>query len=284
MPRRSLIVRRFTVTLCALGAVLVSAAALQAHDFWLVPDAFRVAPGQWLQIRGQTSSAFPTSEAAVALDRIADARVLDASRELPLEDFSHAGTSLLIRHRPTSPGQRIIAIRLHPRFVRESPESFRRYLLLEGAPEALERYEREGRLPSTDSITRSYAKYAKTLVEVGRDGERAFSRVAGHPLEFVPLGDPSTLRAGQTLPVRLLYRGRPLGGAVLHAGVATGGEASTDVHDQTLRTSSEGVVEVPITRSGVWNLRMLHIVPAEPGSSADWDVHWATLVFQVPTA
>ena len=276
--------RRSTAALCAVAAVLVSAAVLDAHDFWLVPDAFRVAPGQWLQVRGQTSSAFPSSEAAVALDRIADARVLGASGDVPLRDFSHAGTSLLVRHRPTSAGQRVVAMRLHPRFVRESAEGFRRYLVLEGAPEALERYEREGRLPTTDSITRSYAKYAKTLVEVGRGGRRAFDRVAGHPLEFVPLRDPATLRAGQALPVRLLYRGRPLGGAVFHAGFSAEGNRAAETHDQLLRTSPEGVAEVPITRPGVWNVRTLHIVPADPGASADWDVHWATLVFQVPDA
>ncbi|HEY0035570.1 MAG TPA: DUF4198 domain-containing protein, partial [Longimicrobium sp.] len=194
----------------ALIAVLATATALFAHDFWLVPDAFRVTPGGWIEVRGQTSSRFPTSESAVALDRVADARVISAAGEETIRNLSVAGTSLLLRSRPTTPGQRIVAVRLHPRSVRESAESFRRYLELEGAPEALERYGREGLLPRTDSVTRRYAKYAKTFVEVGEGGPRAFERVAGHPLEFVPLADPATVRLGDTLPVRLLYRGRPL--------------------------------------------------------------------------
>ncbi|MBW3631202.1 MAG: DUF4198 domain-containing protein [Gemmatimonadetes bacterium] len=265
-----------------LLAVIATATSLFAHDFWLVPDAFRVTPGGWIEVRGQTSSRFPTSESAVALDRVADARVISATSQEAIRDLSHSGTSLVLRSRPTQPGQRIIAVTLHPRSVRESAESFRRYLELEGAPEALERYEREGRLPRSDSLTRRYAKYAKTLVEVGTGGPRAYGRVVGHPLEFVPLSDPTTLRLQDSLAVRLLYRGRPLTRARLHAGVAPrGGDARLAGEEPHLVTDENGVVRVFIHQVGIWNVRSLQIVPADPGSGADWDAHWATMVFEV---
>lgn len=262
--------------------LLASATAALAHDFWLVPDAFQVAPGGWIQVRGQTSSRFPTSESAVALDRIAEARMFSAEAAEPIRNLSLAGTSLLIRHRPTAPGQRVVAVALKPRSVRESAAGFRRYLELEGAPEALQRYEREGRLPKTDSVTRRYAKYAKALVDVGTGGPRAFGRVAGHPLEFIPLQDPATLRAGQRAAFRLLYRGRPLAGAQIHGGAAPQGAGAASPEDPKLESDAEGVVRVCMDRPGTWNVRTLHIVPADAGSGADWDAHWATLVFQVP--
>lgn len=274
----------------ALTGLLAGARLLSADDFWLIPDAFEIASGGRIELRGQTSSAFPTSKSAVAIDRIADARILTAAGETPLGEFSHAGTSLVVRHRPSRAGQHVIAMALRPRTVRESAESFRRYLVLEGAPEALQRYEREGRLP-TDSTTRRYAKYAKTLVEVDR-GPRAFDRVAGHPVEFVPLSDPAALRAGDTLAVRLLYRGRPLAGAHVHAGAAASGEVvprtpagsaapATSDGDLSLITDAIGLARVPVARAGTWNIRTIQIVPADAGPGADWDVHWATLVFRV---
>ncbi|HUF65520.1 MAG TPA: DUF4198 domain-containing protein, partial [Gemmatimonadaceae bacterium] len=195
--------------LVALAIALAMAGPLLAHDFWLVPDAFRIAPGGLLQVRGQTSSAFPSSESAVAMNRIDEAIVFDARGRESATDFSHAGTSLLMRHRPRRDGQYVVAMTIRPRTVRESPESFRRYLMLEGAPEILERLERERGFP-TDSITRRYAKYAKTLVQVGANGPRAFAIVAGHPLEFVPLADPATVRPGGALAFQLLLEGRPL--------------------------------------------------------------------------
>ncbi len=270
---------RIRPLLLVIAMVTGSAAALHAHDFWLVPDAFRVSVGSWLRMQGQTSSKFPTSEAAVGTDRIADARIFSATEQTQIRELSRSGTSLVLRHRPTSPGQRIVAVTLHPRSVRESAEGFRRYLELEGAPEALERYQREGMLP-TDSITRRYAKYAKTLVEVGPRGSRAFSRVVGHPAEFIPLSDPAALAPGDTLRVRLLYRGQPLARAKLHAGSVASRSAGEE-RAVTLETDAEGITRVPIDRAGLWNLRALHIVPAVPGSGADWDTHWVTLVFGV---
>ena len=51
--------------------LLLVAAALLAHDTWLVPAEFRVVPGKPVQVALNTSEDFPTSEAAPTPDRIA---------------------------------------------------------------------------------------------------------------------------------------------------------------------------------------------------------------------
>lgn len=273
-------IRRSVVILTGASLLLGSAAMLEAHDFWLIPNAFRIASGEQLEVWGQTSSQFPTSDVAVTPERVMEAQILSATDRAHIRDLSVSGTSLRLRHRPDSAGQKVVAVTLHPRSVRESAEGFRHYLVLEGAPEALERYEREGKMP-TDSITRRYAKYAKTLVEVGSGGPRAFSRVADHPAEFVPLVDPAFLSVGAILPVRLLYRGQPLAHAHVHAGSVEGPGSGEPERVATLETDAEGVARVSIDRPGLWNVRALHIVPADEGSGADWDTHWVTLVFDV---
>jgi ketosteroid isomerase-like protein len=278
--------RRVWVLLTASAGILAAAFPVLAHDFWLVPDAFRIAAGEALEVRGQTSSAFPSSEAAVGPERIASARLIDDHGEVEIGEFSRAGRSLLIRHRPSRPGQKIVAMALHPVSVRESAESFRRYLELEGAPDVLARLEREGRLP-TDSLTRRYTKYAKTLVEVGTGGPRVATRRVGHPLELVPLRDPSSLTPGDTLALELVFEDRPLAGATVHAGAVTLGPgadldalAGTERHVE-LMTDADGRIRLPIREPGLWNVRTFQVMPAPTGSGADWDSHWATLVFRV---
>ena len=284
-------VPRVGTPLAAVVALLGAAAVAEAHDFWLVPDAFTNASGEQIAIRGQTSSRFPTSESAITTDRVASAHLLGASSAERIDDLSTSGTSLLLRHRPTTPGQRVIAVQLFPRSMRESAASFRRYLELEGAPEALARVDREGLLRGRDSVIRRYAKYAKTMVEIGTNGPRAFSRIAGHPLEFMPQDDPARLRTGDTLRVRLVYGGQPLAGIRVHSDVvdsagfppgavgAGHGAASVDGSTTDYVTDTDGLIRVLITRAGLWNVRTIHIVQADAASGADWDAHWATLVF-----
>lgn len=266
-------------------AVLFVAALAEAHDFWLVPNAFTNAPSEQIVIRGQTSSRFPTSESAVTTDRVASAHLLDASSAQRIDDLSTAGPSLVLRHRPATPGQRVIAVQLFPRSTRESAAGFRRYLELEGAPEALARVDREGLLRGRDSVTRRYAKYAKTVVEIGTNGSRAFSRIAGHPLEFMPQNDPAKLHVGDTLHVRLLYQGQPLVGIRVHSDVvdpagspsvpagAGQGAASANGPTADYVAGADGLIHVPITRAGLWNVRTIHIAQADARSGADWDAH-----------
>ena len=265
--------------LIAFAFALAAVGVATAHDFWLVPHTFHLALSDTLVVDGRTSSTFPQSLSAVTPDRVADARFLGAETESVIEKFGVAGTVLRLHHRPAGAGQHVVAAQLHPRYSPESAESFRHYLDVEGAPQLLERYDRAGILP-TDSLTRSYAKYAKALVQVGEGGPRAYDRLAGHPLEFVPLADPMAMTVGDTLALHLLFQGEPLADARLHAGVADGPEATRSVHDATYTTDADGVVRVPLRAAGLWNVRALHIVPAPEDAAADWDVHWSTYVFE----
>lgn len=276
-------------SLLALTAgLIVAVSAADAHDFWLVPDAFQVARRGEIVIRGQTSSRFPTSESAVALDRIAEALLIGPGGQQPISEMSHRGKSLVLKRKPSAAGQHLVAVKLLPRNARETVAGFRRYLELEGAPAARERIDREGLLEGKDSVTRRYAKYAKTFVQVGSRGPRVFDRVVGHPLEFVPLGDPARVVRGDTLPLRVLYRGAPQPGLHVHAGAAdwpsspdSAIRASARLEDVALVSDDSGVIKVPVTRIGIWNVRAIQVHQAPAGSGADWDTHWATLVFIV---
>lgn len=270
--------RRTVAVALSIAGILAIVGIAEAHDFWLVPNAFHVAEGGVLEVRGQTSSKFPTSESAVTPDRITEARVIGSGEDFHISEVSTSGSSLLLRYRPRTAGQRIVAVAIAPRSVRASGPGLKRYIELEGNPTLAARYEREGVLPKADSITRRYAKYAKTFVEVGRNGPRSFSQPLYHPLEFIPLTDPSSLRMGDTLSLRLVYMRQPLADMAVHAGVAVDQGDPRDVH---LSTDANGIVRLPLSSAGLWNVRTLYVLPATPQSGADWDSHFATVVFNV---
>ncbi|MBA3852961.1 MAG: hypothetical protein C0503_01020 [Gemmatimonas sp.] len=273
----------------AVAGVLLVAASARADDFWLVPNAFDWVPGTVVTVRGQTSSRFPTSRSAVAVDRIATATRVSADTIVPLTDFAVTERSLIVRDRPDAPGQYALAVALHPRAMRETAAGFRRYLELEGADSALARVQRLRLLEGRDSVTRRYAKYAKTLVQVGRGGPRAYDRSAGQVLEFIPLSDPARLRVGDTLRVRAVFRGRPLPGLPVHAEAvppdasrdATSGDSHGAAEHQVGSglTDGDGVARFPIHRLGMWSVRAVHIEEEPASRGAVWDAHWVSLVF-----
>lgn len=289
-------------SLLIAGALIAATTGVAAsHDFWIVPVSFVTPPGTPLEVRGQTGTAFPQSVSAVPADRIAEARLIDAGREERLTDFSIAGKSLLVRHRPTTPGQRVVALALVPRVSSQSAPGFERYLRLEGAAAVADAYQRSGGLPK-DSVQMRVTKTAKTILEVGTRGPRAFSRPAGHELEIVPVTDPATARAGDTLALRILFRGQPLHEAAVVAGwapygaswegvapspTASGTAAPPERQETRVTADSAGVVRVALDREGLWNARLVNAAPSADGSGADWDVYFATLVVGIgaqPTA
>ncbi|MGI9139941.1 MAG: hypothetical protein ACR2GJ_02400, partial [Gemmatimonadaceae bacterium] len=106
--------RRFYLATGLASAILAAAGSLSAHDFWLIPNAFLVESGSEIEVVGQTSSAFPTSESAVTPDRVASARLIGVNATGDIRDLSGRGKSLLLRHRPPGEGQYVVAVELKP--------------------------------------------------------------------------------------------------------------------------------------------------------------------------
>lgn len=94
---------------------------------------------QLIEVRGQASVKVPTSLSAVAPERPANARVIDATGEETTSDLSVSEKSLVLRHRPTTAGQRVVAVALATRTSRAASAGLKRYIAAEGAPDLADR-------------------------------------------------------------------------------------------------------------------------------------------------
>lgn len=271
--------RRATAVTFAL--ILAAASALGAHDFFLVPGAYPFSPGTDVEILAQSSSRFPTSAGPVAIARVTRAVMIGADGESSITDMSIRGTSLVLRSRPASDGQRLIAVDLIPRSARQTPAEMLRWIKLEGAADAADRIQRGTALDGLDSVTRTDTKHAKTIIDVGRGGPRAFSRSSGQMIEFIPLKDPATLRAGDTLRARLEFKGSALPRISVHASVPAPDDTTKKAEpDLELVTDASGMVVLPVRKTGLWLVRTIHVVEVSRGN---WETHWASLVFRAGT-
>lgn len=118
---------------------------------------------------------------------------------------------------------------------------------------------------------------------------RARPRVLGLPLELVPTtppGDAATLR------VRVLWKGRPLAGAMLQTWrqpwTDEGRTRPLTQRDtvaviQKVKTDTRGEVVLDVRESGEWLVGVVHRVPSSVPAEADWESTWSSMTSGRPS-
>jgi hypothetical protein len=154
-------------------------------------------------------------------------------------------------------------------------KEFNAYLVSDGLPH-IYRLRAKERLLDQPGHER-YSKYVKALVRVGTGGGGDSKRVLGLLLEIVPLRDPLAVKVGETLPVRVLFHGKPLPEANLGWQLPGDGETARGY----VRTDARGEALVPIARGGLMTLRLTHMTRPK-AAEYEWESFWATLTFRAP--
>ena len=202
-------------SLGASAVVLGSAAA--AHDFWLQPRGWQATPGTPLPFLIE-----------VGHGQYREHWGADRSHLLALDDRAHGGkvdvrplfvpggggphlTRTFLRE-----GLHIVSL-ISTNAASDLPSiRFNDYIKAEGLTPAIDARARAG---TTNSNGRElYSRRAKALIQVGRPSrtdDALATRPIGQTLEIVPLRNPYSLGPDHRLPVRILYEGRPLPGALV---------------------------------------------------------------------
>lgn len=103
---------------------------------------------------------------------------------------------------------------------------------------------------------------ARAIIKVG-DKKTGFSLLADLPLEIVPLKDPFSLKIGDVLPLKVIFKGKPLKEVKLQAispGYKNPIKTMTDLQD---------IVNVKINSRGQWMFKVIHKSPYPDKSIAD---------------
>lgn len=265
--------------LVALAASL-AATRLLAHDFWLEPSTFTPAPNQVVSVRlmvGQKFRGEPIPRTASLIEKF---ELVTAEGETPMagrEGGDPAGLG-----RAGSPGLATIVYRSRNSSVSLEAAKFEQYLKDEGLEAVSAARRKKG---ETDKPAREvFARCAKALLSVGDGGAAGADRAVGMTLELVAEKNPYAVWAAPStgpataasLPVRLLYEGKPLAGALVVAFPYDAPEAA-----QSVRTDAAGRAAIDISRRGQWLLKAVHMIPSS-SPEADWQSLWASLTFAAP--
>lgn len=248
-----------------LAAVVLVARQLNAHDFWIEPSAYQARVGQRVTLDLRVGEHFAGDSIPrnppriVRFERIAGDTV---SAVDGTANAAPAGGFVPMRE-----GIHVIAYESRGSVSEMTPPAFERYLREEGLAN------RVGRARANRVVRDRFIRCAKSFITVG-NVDHGWERRAGLTLELSPRINPLGLRPGDTLPVNLSFRGKPLPGALVVA------IDKTSRRSISARTSAAGDVSLELDAPGEWLIKAVHLVVSEaPG--VDYDSYWASLTFTI---
>ena len=261
------------------AAVVCVAGPATAHEFWIAPSNYRATAGDTVAIRNYVGTGFRGELKPYAPTR-AIRFTLRSARELDLTRAARNGDLVMARFVVTDGGGSLVAYESNFADIELPAAEFDRYVEVEGLDHVRAA---RAKAPSSAGVRERYARCPKTWI-AGDDSARV-TRPAGLTYELVPLTAPG---AAPTLKVRVLFRGRPLAGALVrgwnHSLADSGRPTDPAARDSIpalaqARTDPHGLATLTLDRPGEWLLSSVHMVPSADREQADWESFWASLTF-----
>ena len=256
-----------------LVLLVILAFPARAHDTWLQPERFAATPGATLVLGLTSAAGFIGTDTAIEPERVARALGRVGGDAVTITEPVAGAKALGFSATFTRPGVAVLGVELKPH-------------VLELAADKIERYFRE--LHAGDELRaawatvleprrwrESYVKQAKTFVRVGEPpaSDRAWAEPLGFVLEIVPERDPTTLHAGDELPVRVLRGGAPFAGFVV-AYVSAG-----ETREHVAVTDAAGRASAMLDARGAW---LVHGTDLRRATAAglEWQSDFTTMVVE----
>lgn len=281
-----------------LALVLVGPSAF-AHNLWLNPSGHFPRVGESVDIGIGWGHAYPASRThqEVKEDTVEEITALDPDGQtVSLESVSAS----LYRLKVEKAGVYLVTARIKPGVFTMTPEG--------------RKWANKKEVQNPTKCT-AFQISAKTALVVG-ESDRNLNALTGQPLELVPLANPSKLAKGASLPVRMLFEGKPLVGAPVKATYAGYGEAGSGeaearkpaekregmeagkqegtqgksdeghrgggmVYPVETTTDEKGEAIIPVSTGGFWMVSLSHRPPYPDSETCDEYMYNYAFTFQV---
>lgn len=258
---------------CAIALTVFRTVTAQAHDTWLIPDRFEVAPKTTVTLDLTSGMAFPALEVGPKRERVQSAQCRVGKQTLEITDISAAAKSLVFKVELPENGVGTFWVKLPAKSIELRESEVQEYLDEIAAPESIRKEWAEMQKPRR--WRELYTKHPKTFVRVGApEGDRSWADPVGQELEIIPEKDPTRLQVGDELPVRILKGGAP------HKDFAVNAVAAGETKGETRKTDSEGRVVFRFGKAGQWLLRGTDVRKSTKANT-DWESDFTTLTLEV---
>ena len=245
----------------ALTVAMGVSGIAHAHEFIVEPAAMTVSAGAEIQVAGLSTHVFLISQE------------LEAAKDVKVGLYA-SGKRADIAVKPNEKTLAYEGVMTAPSSGTFIVTGARLPQILATTPDGLKQVTKRG-----TSVSNPYRieKFAKALVNVTR-GDNGFSTAIGDALEIVPLTNPATVKPGDELSVKVLFKGQPLTTSVY--ATYDGFSKEENTYAYYTEGHKDGTAKVKITKPGIWMVRLQHSVP-EHTEDYDRYVGRAVLLFEI---
>jgi uncharacterized GH25 family protein len=264
-----------------LGALLIATTvphAAKAHEFWLQPQQFWSQPAQAMPLSMRVGHGDHSARSSIPARRITRFEVIGPGDDaMDLRSKVHPGADMELQL--DEPGAYVVVLATDNQARSDLPaDRFNDYLRAEGLTPALLAREQAGLMNAEGS--ERYSRQAKSVVQVGAAQPRSnVTQPVGLRLEIVPEIDPYAQPRSAQLPVRVMFEGKALAGALV--------KLSNPADDLTATvsriTNDDGRATFDMPRQGHWLLHVTWTKLLPSSDEADFDTVFASLTFGLPT-
>ena len=252
----------------------LTAALLQAHEFWLQPKKYRYNLGEEIKIDLMVGESFTGEYWDLNRHKVEKMQLhrISGAKDLTSSVSKSKGNNLSFK--ADAEGTYLFAMQSNAAYLELPADEFNAYLKEDGLDYILD--ERK-KLNQSDKPSReNYTRFAKLLVQVGAKPDETHKKKLGLRYEIVPEQNPYTLKTGDYLDCKVYYEGKPAAFAL----VKVWSMVNNTTFLQNIYTEKDGSVRFPIGTKGAWMVSSVRMIKSE-SKNADYHSLWASLVFEI---
>ena len=264
-----------TLTLVA-GALILPLSAM-AHDFWLQPTTFVLAPGQATAMIVEVGHGRDRQKSLIEANRVTRFDAFGAGGVKDIRSWLTLGDA----NRDTQlkfdrPGLQLLSFETNGTYSDLPDIRYNDYIWFEGLTPAIAQRERLHQ--TTADGKEVYSRRAKALIQVGgysKADDAVATHMVGLSLEIVPEVNPYAPGFKGALPVRIYFDGKPLPGAT----VMMNNLDFDDRPTQIVLSDASGHATLNFPHLGLWQANVVWTRPIQGDPRADFETTFSSLTF-----
>jgi uncharacterized GH25 family protein len=248
-----------------------------SHEFWLEPQQYIFSRADEINIRFRVGEDFTGENWRGNREKVSELNLYYADIIDDLSDAITDDQGDSLQFSIHEEGTALITLNSTNSLIELEAEKFNAYLLEDGLQNAINYRQQHN---ETDSMGREmYQRSVKSIVQIGALKTTLYKKQTKLPVDIIPLSHPYQLKDGDSLTVKILFKGEPLA----NTKVRTWHKVPGVVTQTSFKSNENGEIRFPVTTSGEWMVSCVTMIRATDDQQANpaygWQSYWGSVTW-----